>query len=54
LGGPTPALLWEANVCAVALGNMASEEGFSLVLYEHYPAQISLLMLADSIDISTL
>jgi ribonuclease HI len=43
----------EANKCADALVNMTCDGGYSFMLYEHCPAQINLLFLADSISIST-
>jgi hypothetical protein len=44
----------EANVCANALANIACDGGFTLMLYEHCPAQISVLFLVDLTGVYTL
>lgn len=43
----------EENKYVDVLANKACDGGYSLMLYEHCPAKINLLFLADSISIST-
>jgi len=43
----------EANSCADALVNLACDGGFSLIIYERCPVQISLYLLVDYAGVST-
>lgn len=43
----------EVNVCAHALADIACDKGFTLMLDEHYLAQISMLFLADLTGVYT-
>lgn len=43
----------KANVCADSLANIACDGGIAFMLYEHFPAQISMLFLADLTGVCT-
>lgn len=43
----------KANVCADALANIAPNEDFTLMLYEHCPIQINMLFLTDLTGVCT-
>ena len=43
----------EANACADTLANIACDGGFTLMLYEHCPAQISMVFLAGLTGVCT-
>jgi TnpA family transposase len=44
----------EVNACANVLANIACGGGFTLMLYEHCPAQISMLFVTDLVGDCTL